>query len=158
MLTDEQINDIRSSVNIVDIVSSYIPLTKKGKNYFGVCPFHPDSDPSFCVSEQKQIYTCFSCKASGNVIHFVMNYENISFKESLKLIADKSGISLDINLGSNRVINKHSELFEIYDIASKFYQNNINTVNGKKAKEYLYERGFTDEVIKEFEDVKNGNV
>ena len=87
MLSNEQINDIRGSVNIVDIISSYIPLTKKGKNYFGACPFHPDSDPSFCVSEQKQIYTCFSCKASGNVIHFVMNYENVSFKEAIKIIA-----------------------------------------------------------------------
>ena len=96
MLTSEQINDIRSSVNIVDIVSSYIPLTKRGKNYFGVCPFHPDGDPSFCVSEQKQIYTCFSCKSTGNVIHFVMNYENISFLEAIKVIAKKANISIDV--------------------------------------------------------------
>lgn len=150
MLTDEQINDIRSSVNIVDIVSSYIPLTKKGKNYFGVCPFHPDSDPSFCVSEQKQIYTCFSCKASGNVIHFIMNYENISFREAIRLIADKAGINVNVNVSQNNVLNKNTELFEIYDIASKFYQNNINTVNGIKAKQYLYDRGFNDETIKEF--------
>ena len=150
MLTDEQINNIRSSVNIVDIISDYIPLTKRGKNYFGICPFHPDGDPSFCVSEQKQIYTCFSCKASGNVIHFVMNYENISFKEALKNIADKSGINVDINISTNKVNNKNSELYDIYDIATKFYQNNINTVSGKKAKEYLYERGFTDNVIKDF--------
>ena len=150
MLTNDQINDIRSSVNIVDIVSSYIPLTKRGKNYFGVCPFHPDSDPSFCVSLDKQIYTCFSCKASGNVINFVMNYENVSFIEAVKIVADKAGIVLDVNINTDRHINSYSELFDIYDIASKFYQNNINTVSGKKAKDYLYERGFTDDVIKEF--------
>ncbi len=149
MLTNEQINSIRSSVNIVDIVSSYIPLTKRGKNYFGVCPFHPDSDPSFCVSEQKQIYTCFSCKATGNVFQFIMNYENITFVDALKVIADKSGISVDVG-DTKRLPDKHTKLFEIYDVASKFYQNNINTVNGEKAKNYLYDRGFTDEIIREF--------
>ena len=150
MLTNEQINDIVNSVNIVDIVSNYIPLTKRGKNYFGVCPFHPDGDPSFCVSEQKQIYTCFSCKASGNAIQFVMNYENISFKEALKIIADKAGINVTINSKIESTFNKNTELYEIYDIASKFYQNNINTLAGKNAKEYLYERGFDDTLIKKF--------
>lgn len=150
MLTNEQINDIVNSVNIVDIVSNYIPLTKRGKNYFGVCPFHPDGDPSFCVSEQKQIYTCFSCKTSGNAIQFVMNYENISFKEALKIIADKAGINVTINSKIESTFNKNTELYEIYDIASKFYQNNINTLAGKNAKEYLYERGFDDTLIKKF--------
>lgn len=150
MLTNEQINDIVNSVNIVDVVSNYIPLTKRGKNYFGVCPFHPDGDPSFCVSEQKQIYTCFSCKASGNAIQFVMNYENISFKEALKIIADKAGINVTINSKIESTFNKNTELYEIYDIASKFYQNNINTLAGKNAKEYLYERGFDDTLIKKF--------
>lgn len=150
MVTNEQINNIRSSVNIVDVVSNYIPLTKKGKNYFGVCPFHPDSDPSFCVSEQKQIYTCFSCKATGNVIHFVMNYENISFMETIKLLANKSGISIDVGDFKSQLADKNTNLFEIYDLACKFYHNNINTTNGKTAKEYLYNRGFTDEIIKEF--------
>ena len=150
MLTNEQINDIVNNVNIVDVVSNYIPLTKRGKNYFGVCPFHPDGDPSFCVSEQKQIYTCFSCKASGNAIQFVMNYENISFKEALKIIADKAGINVTINSKIESTFNKNTELYEIYDIASKFYQNNINTIAGKNAKEYLYERGFDDTLIKKF--------
>jgi len=150
MLTNEQINNIRSSVNIVDVVSSYIPLTKRGKNYFGICPFHPDGDPSFCVSEQKQIYTCFSCKSTGNAIHFVMNYENISFIEAIKVIALKANINIDvgnINISSNE---KNESLYEIYDLALKFYQNNINTLSGQKAKQYLYDRGFSDEIIKEF--------
>lgn len=150
MLTSNQINEIRNSVNIVDVVSSYIPLTKKGKNYFGVCPFHPDGDPSFCVSEQKQIYTCFSCKSTGNVIHFVMNYENISFIDALRIIAKKANISIDIGNTVTSNNEKNENLYEIYDLASKFYQNNINTMNGTKAKQYLYDRGFSDEIIKEF--------
>lgn len=150
MLSNEQINNIRSSVNIVDIVSSYIPLTKKGKNYFGVCPFHPDSDPSFCVSEQKQIYTCFSCKATGNVFQFIMNYENVNFKEAIKIVADKAGINIDLGNSTTTITQKNTKLFEIYDVATKFYQNNINTIGGEKAKEYLYKRGFNDEIIKEF--------
>ena len=150
MISSDQINDIRNKVNIVDIVSNYITLTKKGKNYFGTCPFHPDNDPSFCVSEQKQIYTCFSCKASGNVFQFVMNYENVSFREAIKMVADEQGIPLDINVSHESFVSKNSSLYEIYDIACKFYQNNINTVAGEKAKDYLKERGFDDNIIDEF--------
>ena len=84
------IKEIRSSVDIVDIISQYIPLTAKGKNFFGVCPFHADHSPSMSVSREKQIYTCFSCGASGNVINFVMDYENIGFKEALKKIVETS--------------------------------------------------------------------
>ena len=150
MISSDQINDIRNKVNIVDIVSNYITLTKKGKNYFGTCPFHPDNDPSFCVSEQKQIYTCFSCKASGNVFQFVMNYENVSFREAIKMVADNEGIPLDINVSHESFVNKNSSLYEIYEIACKFYQNNINTVAGEKALDYLKERGFDDNIIDEF--------
>ena len=80
-MNNELINEIRKSVNIVDVVSSYIPLTKKGKNYFGVCPFHDDHSPSMSVAEDKQIYKCFSCGASGNIFTFIENYENISSKK-----------------------------------------------------------------------------
>ena len=151
VITNEQINNIRSSVDIVDIISSYLPLTQKGKNYFGVCPFHDDHSPSMSVSKEKQIYTCFSCGATGNVINFVMNYENISFPEALKILADKTGINLDIKVTSNNIeFNKYKNLFDIYDMAFKFYQNNINTTNGIEAKKYLNKRKIDDAVIKEF--------
>lgn len=78
-LSNEEINEIRNSVNIVDVISRYIPLTKTGKNYFGVCPFHEDSDPSLSVSPEKQIFSCFSCHTAGNVFNFIMDYEHISF-------------------------------------------------------------------------------
>ncbi|MBE6144251.1 MAG: DNA primase [Firmicutes bacterium] len=151
MVSQELINEIRSSVDIVDIVSSYIPLIQKGKNYFGVCPFHDDNNPSMSVSKEKQIFTCFSCGASGNVFKFIMDYENISFMETLKKCADTSGIPLSVNIKSNQdTFLKNKELYDIYDIASKFYQNNINTANGRLAKEYLYNRKIDDSVIKEF--------
>ena len=77
---DNQINEIRKANDIVDVISSYLPLAKKGKNYFGVCPFHDDTNPSMSVSKDKQIYKCFSCGASGNVITFIMDYEHLDFK------------------------------------------------------------------------------
>ena len=89
MLTNEEIINIKNSVDIVDIVSNYIPLVQKGKNFFGVCPFHDDHSPSMSVSREKQVYTCFSCGATGNVFNFVMDYENISFIEAVKLLRQK---------------------------------------------------------------------
>ncbi len=150
LISKEVIDEIRTSVDIVDIISSYIPLTQKGKNYFGICPFHDDNNPSMSVSKEKQIYTCFSCGASGNVFKFIMDYENISFVETVKKCADVSGIPLDINVNNKNDFSKNKELYEIYDISTKFYQNNINTSIGKQAKQYLQNRQITDQIIKEF--------
>ena len=148
-LTQEKINEIRNSVNIVDVISSYIPLTPRGKNYFGVCPFHDDNNPSMSVSPSRQIYKCFSCGATGTVFKFIMDYENISFKEAVKKIADMGGIS--VNIGTIKKKQTNTELHQIYDLSLKFYINNLNTKNGKEAKEYLKTRNITDDIIKEFE-------
>lgn len=148
-LTQEKINEIRSSVNIVDIVSNYISLTKRGKNYFGVCPFHEDSDPSLSVSEEKQIFSCFSCHTAGNVFNFIMEYEHISFKEAVKIVASSAGINIDLDFGKKEF--KDNAIYDIYEFAHKLYLNNINTEFGKKPLEYLINRGFTLELIKEFE-------
>lgn len=142
------LNDIRNNLDIVDVISNYLPLTSKGKNYFGVCPFHDDHSPSMSVSKEKQIYTCFSCGATGNVFKFVQDYENISFPEAVKKCADMAGVIVDI--GQAKIFNKYQELYDIYELSQKFYQNNINTELGKKAKKYLYDRKLDDEVIKEF--------
>lgn len=146
----EIINEIRNSVDIVEIISNYLPLTSKGKNYFGVCPFHDDHSPSMSVSPEKQIYTCFSCGATGNVFKFLQDYENITFLEALKKCADIAGIDLDIK-DSKPKNNKNQELYDIYDLAHKVYQNNINTEYGKKAIEYLKNRKLDDDTIKNFE-------
>ena len=148
-LTQEKINEIRNSVNIVDVISSYIPLTPRGKNYFGVCPFHDDNNPSMSVSPSKQIYKCFSCGATGTVFKFIMDYENISFKEAVKKVADMGGIT--VNVGTIPKKQTHTELHQIYDLSLKFYINNLNTKNGKEAKEYLKTRNINDDIIKEFE-------
>ena len=147
-MNNDLINEIKNSVDIVDIISNYIPLTSKGKNYFGVCPFHDDHSPSMSVSKEKQIYTCFSCGATGNVINFIEDYENISFLEAVKKIADISGIQVNIK-GKNEY-NKYQDLYDIYVLAQKFYQNNINSSKGKKALDYLHSRNISDDIIKEF--------
>ena len=151
MLTTEQINDIRSSVDIVDIISKYIPLTQRGKNYFGVCPFHDDHSPSMSVSKDKQIYTCFSCGATGNVFKFLMDYENISFIEAIKIVSDIGGIEVTINSDFKKSNSANKNLYDIYELSLKFYQNNLNTNDGIGAKEYLNTRQINDELIKVFQ-------
>lgn len=148
-LTQEQINEIRNSVNIVDVISSYVSLTPKGKNYFGICPFHDDSNPSMSVSPERQIYKCFSCGATGTVFKFIMDFENFSFREAVQKVADLGGIK--INLGKVKAVKKFPELHQIYDLSLKFYINNINTPQGKKAKEYLKNRDVDESIIKEFQ-------
>ena len=146
---DGKINEIRSANDIVDVISSYIPLEKKGKNFFGVCPFHDDSNPSMSVSRDKQIYKCFSCGASGNVFNFVMDYEHVDFKEALAILAKKAGIVLNsVNVKSKE--NKYDKYYKMYDISLKLYQNNLSSNLGTSAKEYLHKRGITDELIKTF--------
>ena len=149
MLDSSIINEIRNSLDIVEVISSYIPLKSKGKNFFGVCPFHDDHSPSMSVSREKQIYTCFSCGATGNVFKFIQDYENISFIEAVKKCSQISGISIG-NINVNKK-NRHQELYDIYELSQKFYQNNINTKFGEKAKQYLYDRKLDDKVIKEFQ-------
>lgn len=146
---DNVINDIRKSNDIVDVISSYIPLSKKGKNYFGICPFHDDTNPSMSVSRDKQIYKCFSCGASGNVFTFVMDYENVDFKEAASILAKRAGI--DFKSGYvKHTDNKYDKYYKMYDLALKLYQNNINSSFGKAAVEYLEKRSISKDIIKEF--------
>ncbi len=141
------INDIRNKINIVDLISEYVPLTKKGQYYWGKCPFHNDNNPSMSVDQNRQIYRCWSCHNSGNVFNFYEQIENISFPEALKRLGDRVGISV----GSVRKSNsKYDKYFEIYDLTSKFYSLMLTTSSGKEARDYLKKRGFTEETIKEF--------
>lgn len=145
---DNTINEVRKANDIVDVISSYVSLTKRGKNYFGVCPFHDDTNPSMSVSSEKQIYKCFACGASGNVFTFVMDYENVDFKEALSILAKRAGISI----GRTRVKSDSSfeKYYKMYDLALKLYQNNINSSLGKGAIEYLKSRSITKEIIRDF--------
>ena len=145
--------DIKSKVNIVDVISEYLPVEQKGKNYFAICPFHDDHNPSMSISPEKQIYTCFVCGASGNVFNFVANYEKVSFVSAVKKVAQKAGINLDINEKDDYKPKdtKYDKYYKMFDITNKYYQNNIKSVYGKKAIEYLHNRKIDDDIINEFE-------
>ncbi|MBQ8473013.1 MAG: DNA primase [Bacilli bacterium] len=145
----ELIRKIRENTDIVDLIGKYIPLVKKGKNYFGLCPFHSDTNPSLSVSREKQIYKCFVCGEAGNVFNFLMKYENISFKESVRLVGNEIGVSIFEDF--KRVDDKNKVYYDIYDIANKFYQNNLLSKEGEKAREYLKTRNLDMDTIKEFQ-------
>lgn len=148
-ISNEEINEIRSRANIVDIISGYLQVSSKGKNYVALCPFHNDHSPSLIISPEKQIFNCFTCRTGGNVFSFVMKYENVSFAEAVSIVAKKVGFNLknDVFIKSE---NKYSKDYEIYEYAMKYYLNNINTTDGSKARDYLLKRGINETIIKEF--------
>lgn len=147
IIPNEEINRIQNAANIVDIISSYINLEKKGKNYFGVCPFHDDHNPSMSVNEEKGLFTCFVCHKTGNVFGFVQDYENISFVDAVRIVAERVGIEIDAGYKS---ISKYERHYEAVELALRFYQNNLKSKEGKVAREYLNKRGINDEIIDEF--------
>lgn len=151
-IDESKINEIRNSVNIVDIIKEYVPLTSKGKNFFGVCPFHEDHAPSMSVSSDKQIYRCFSCGAAGNVFTFVKDYENVSFLEAVSIVARKAGILFEYtDVKKDVTSSKNATTYKVLNDASKFYQNNLFTKTGETALKYLKDRNFDLSFIKEFE-------
>ena len=149
-MNNDLINQIRSKVDIVDIIGERIPLVSKGKNFFGVCPFHDDTNPSMSVSREKQIYTCFSCHATGNVFNFLMDYEHMEFKEVLKYLGDRVGIDTgSVHVGKKNT--KFDKFYDAYSLSLKYFQNNLNSNIGISAKKYLLNRKIDDSIIKEFE-------
>lgn len=152
-ITNEKINEIISQANIVDIISSYLHLIKKGNNYLAICPFHNDSNPSLTISPQKRIYTCFSCKATGNVINFIKDYEHVDFLTALKTVCEKSNIQLDElkdfhqpikDLESEMILKLNSE-------ANDIFKTTLFSNLGSNALEYLKSRNISIEEIKKFE-------
>lgn len=147
-MDQELINKIRENTDIVELIGKYIPLQKRGKNYFGLCPFHNDNNPSLSVSREKQIYKCFVCGEAGNIYNFLMKYENISFVEAVKLAGNEIGIS--VSLSEKPKVDKNKKYYDIYDLALKFYQNNLFSKEGVEARKYLEDRKLDLETIKEF--------
>ena len=142
-------NLIRSKVDIVDVIGERIPLVKKGKNFFCICPFHDDTNPSMSVSREKQIYTCFTCHATGNVFTFLMNYDKMSFPEALKYLGDKVGVDTK-GVKLEKTESKFHKFYEMYDLTSKYYQNNLLSSYGEAARKYLSTRGLNKDIIKKF--------
>lgn len=152
-LSEEKIEQIRSSVDIVDVIGSYIPLSKRGKGYWGICPFHDDSNPSMSVSQELQIYKCFVCGAGGNVFTFLQNYLKISYLEAVKMVAEMGGIPVDeLNEAYTRpkVNDQLKPLYDMHEEALKIYHVMLSRRTGLRAREYLEKRHITDEVIEKF--------
>lgn len=146
-------SNIRSKIvqdtSIVEVVSEYLPLTRKGNSYFGVCPFHDDKNPSMSVSDSVKMFNCFSCNTKGNVITFVAKYENISFEQATIKLAERLGIKIDTNV--SKEAQKQSRLENIMDEACKFYHFYLlNSEEGVSALKYLHDRGISDEIIEKF--------
>ena len=133
---EEVIEEIRMKNDIVDVVSGYVKLQKKGSSYFGLCPFHNEKSPSFSVSPGKQIYYCFGCGAGGNVISFVMQYENYTFQEAVKFLAQKAGIQLpeaEYSEETRKKENKRARLLQVNKEAATYFFHQLRSENGRVA-------------------------
>lgn len=151
-IPESKIEEIRNAANIVDIISEYIPMRKRGKNYLGLCPFHTEKTPSFTVSDDKQIFHCFGCHAGGNVFKFIMDYKKISFIESVQELAEQLGITLEYDEGVSA--EKQSEQEMLYDInteVAKYFSNNLlNDPEGDVARQYFQNRNIKPQTLRSF--------
>lgn len=150
---DEIIEEVRTKNDIVDVIGSYVKIQKKGSSYFGLCPFHNEKSPSFSVSVHKQIYYCFGCGAGGDVIRFIMNYENYTFTEAVKLLAERAGVTLpeiEYTQENRDRQNKRNKLMEINKEAAKYFYYQLRTERGKQGYQYFANRQLSDETMKKF--------
>ena len=150
--SEELIEEIRSSNDIVDVISKYVTLKRSGRNFFGLCPFHKEKSPSFAVSPDKQIFHCFGCGAGGNVIHFISKIEGLDFKDTLELLANRVNIELPTldNLEDDKTARLKSKVYEINKIAAEFYHENLYKPASKTAQEYIKKRKLDNRTLKAF--------
>ena len=151
--SDEIIEEVRMKNDIVDVISGYVKLQKKGSSYFGLCPFHNEKSPSFSVSRSKQMYYCFGCGAGGNAFTFLMEYENFSFVEAVQFLADRAGVELPKIEYSKEAKEKaylKALLLEINKAAAQYFYVQLKSEQGKTAHTYLTERGLSEDTIKAF--------
>lgn len=149
---DELVEEVRLKNDIVDVISGYVRLQKKGSNHWGLCPFHNEKSPSFAVSEPKQMYHCFGCGESGNVYTFLMKYENYSFPEAVKALADRAGVSLPEvdNEEMRRKAGRRARLLEVNKEAAKFFYYQLRSPHGETGRQYLEKRKLSDETMHKF--------
>lgn len=150
--SDELIEEIRSSNDIVDTISQYVQLKRKGRNFFGLCPFHKEKSPSFSVSPDKQIFHCFGCGVGGNVIHFISKIENLDFKDTIEYLADRAGIELPKT--ENEQFNQRQilkdKVYKINEETARFYHENLYKPTAKEAQNYVKERKLNNATLKSF--------
>ncbi|MBL6438925.1 DNA primase [Streptococcus suis] len=155
MLSKDKITEIKQALNIVDVIGETVSLTKAGRNYVGLCPFHGEKTPSFNVIEDKQFYHCFGCGKSGDVFKFVEEVRGVSFADAAAILAEKAGFQVDITPSyhqEEKRVNPHQVLYDIHRDAAKFYHALLMTTKmGEEARAYLHQRGLTDDVIKTFQ-------
>lgn len=151
-IPDSKIEEIRNSVSIVDVISEYVQLRKRGKNYIGLCPFHSEKTPSFTVTEEKQIFHCFGCHAGGNVFKFLMDYKKISFVEAVQELAEQQGIEISYDdEGYNEKQSEQEILFDINTEAARYFSNNLlNDPEGEIAREYFQKRNIKLQTLRSF--------
>jgi DNA primase len=152
-IPEDKIDEIRNAADIVEFIGSIIPLKKRGKNYVGLCPFHHEKTPSFNVSPDRQMYHCFGCGVGGNVFTFMMQHEKVSFVEAVRVLADRTGISLPTyeSEQSEQAASENEQFYRIMRLAGLFYYRNLTAIpEGEFALNYFHQRGFTDETIRKF--------
>lgn len=157
--SDELIDEIKNKNDIVDIVSQYVILKRSGRNFFGLCPFHKEKSPSFSVSPDKQIFHCFGCGVGGNVFHFVEKIENLSFIETLDMLATRVGMTLPTieNSADDKLIRLKSKVCEINEETAKFYHENLYKPTSKEAQNYIKKRKLDNRTLKNFQIGYSGN-
>lgn len=151
--SEDVVEEVRQRSDIVDVISSYVNLKKSGSNFFGLCPFHNEKSPSFSVSASKQMYYCFGCGAGGNVFTFLMEYENLTFREALGQLADRAGMALPEGSGSEeerKQRDTRERILEIHKLAANYFYAKLNSDRGKGAKQYLLGRQLSEETIRRF--------
>ena len=151
--SDELIEEVRSRNDIVDVISGYVRLQKKGSTYFGLCPFHNEKTPSFSVSPAKQMYYCFGCGAGGNVITFIMQYENYTFQEALQMLADRAGIDLpkqELTAEQRKAADRRAKILEVNKLAAKYFYTLLRNPQGARALQYFQNRGLSAETMQHF--------
>lgn len=151
--SDELIEEVRSRNDVVDVISGYVRLQKRGSTYFGLCPFHNEKTPSFSVSPGKQMYYCFGCGAGGNVFTFMMQYENFTFQEAMQSLADRAGIELpkqEMSAAQREAADRRSRLLEINKVAAKYFYMLLRSPQGAHALQYFEERKLSKETMQHF--------
>ena len=151
--SDDIIEEVRARNDIVDVVSQYVKLTRRGSTYFGLCPFHNEKTPSFSVTPSKQMFYCFGCGQGGDVFHFLMEYENFTFGEALKSLADRAGVELpkmEVSQAAREKAEKRARLLEVNKLAAQYYYYQLRRENGAVAWKYLTGRGLSEETIRKF--------
>ena len=150
-ITEQSIEKVRQAADIVEVVSGYVDLKQKGRNFFGLCPFHNEKTPSFSVNPEKQIYKCFGCGAGGGSINFIMALDNLEFVDAVKHLAENYNVILDIKGGeSKNYRDLKSQIISMHQIAANYYQDSLKSKNGQEALTYLKERGLTQDMIDKF--------